>query len=197
MKLRVLLLLALIPQALMAQMVVSPISNVPVFRQNQSEIRNPWTGGINAAQISMIDADYDGNEDELFVFDKAGNRILIFSSEMEDGERVYNFRPELSQNFPNLKFWALARDYDCDGKRDIFTYSSLGGAFAVYRNTGTAETGISFELVNESVQSYYPFNSTQFTTNIYVSSQDVPAIFDFDGDGDLDILTFGVNGTMV
>ena len=181
----------------MAQMVVSPISNVPVFRQNQSEIRNPWTGGINAAQISMIDADYDGNEDELFVFDKAGNRILIFSSEMEDGERVYNFRPELSQNFPNLKFWALARDYDCDGKRDIFTYSSLGGAFAVYRNTGTAETGISFELVNESVQSYYAFNSTQFTTNIYVSSQDVPAIFDFDGDGDLDILTFGVNGTMV
>ena len=197
MNFRLLLLLALIPQAFFAQMVVSPFSNIPVYRQNLSQIRNPWTGGINAAQISLIDTDYDGNENDIFLFDKAGNRILIFTGEMEGGERVYNFRPELSQNFPNLKFWALMRDYDCDGKRDIFTYSPLGGSFAVYRNTGTAETGISFELVNETVQSYYAFNTTQFTTNIYVSSQDVPAIFDFDGDGDLDILTFSVNGTMV
>lgn len=197
MKICVLLLITLIPQVIYAQMVVTPISDVPVFRQNQSEIRNPWTGGMNAAQISKFDADYDEIEDELFIFDKVGNRILIFSNEIVDGEIVYNYRPELSRNFPNLKFWALLRDYDCDGQRDIFTYSPVGGSFAVYRNTGSAETGISFEPVNESVQSYYAFNATQFTTNIYVSSQDIPAIFDFDGDGDLDILTFGVNGTMV
>ncbi len=197
MNFRLLLLLTLIPQAFYAQMVVSPSSDIPVFMQNQSQIRNPWTGGMNAAQISMIDADYDGNENDIFLFDKTGNRVLIFTGEMEGGERMYNFRPELSRNFPALKSWALMRDYDCDGKRDIFTYSTLGGAFAVYRNTGTAETGISFELVNQSVQSYYAFNTTQFGTNIYVSSQDVPAIFDFDGDGDLDILNFSVNGTMV
>lgn len=197
MNFRLLLLLALIPQVFYAQMVVSPFSDIPVFRQNQSQIRTPWTGGINAAQISMIDADYDGNENDIFIFDKAGNRVLIFTGEMDGGQRVYNFRPELSLNFPDLKAWALMRDYDCDGRRDIFTYSPLGGSFAVYRNTGTPETGISFELVNESVQSYYAFNATQFSTNIYVSSQDIPAVFDFDGDGDLDILTFGVNGTMV
>lgn len=180
-----------------AQMVVTPIIDIPVYRQNQSEIRSPWTGGINAAQISMFDSDYDGNETDIFVFDKAGNRILIFTGEMENGEIAYTYKPELAKNFPKLKAWALLRDYDCDGKKDIFTYSPAGGSFAVYRNTGSAETGISFELVTESILTYYHFLSNQFQTNIYVSSQDMPAIFDFDGDGDLDILTFNVNGTMV
>src|SRR5690606_19456065 len=183
--------------ALTGQMVVTPYSDIPVFRQNQSEIRNPWTGGINAAQISLFDANYDGSSNDIFLFDKAGNRILIFTGEMEGGERVYNFRPELSRNFPSLKSWALMRDFDCDGKQDIFTYSRIGGAFAAYRNTGSAGSEIGFEIVNPSIQSYYAFNTTQFSTNIYVSSQDIPAIFDFEGDGDLDILTFSVSGTMV
>lgn len=178
-------------------MVVTPIVDIPVYRQNQSEMRSPWTGGINAAQVSMFDSDYDGNETDIFVFDKAGNRILVFKGEMENGELAYTYKPELAKNFPKLKAWALLRDFDCDGKKDIFTYSPAGGSFAVYRNTGSAETGISFELETESILTYYNFASNQFDTNIYVSSQDMPAIFDFDGDGDLDILTFNVNGTMV
>ena len=194
---RILFLLLLLPFVGHAQMVVTPLVNIPVYRQNQSEIRNPWTGGINAAQVSMFDSNYDGNETDIFIFDKAGNRILIFTGEMENGELAYTHRPELTKKFPKLKAWALLRDYDCDGKKDIFTYSPLGGSFAVYRNTGSAETGISFELVTESILTYYNFLSNQFHTNIYVSSQDMPAIFDFDGDGDLDILTFNVNGTMV
>lgn len=198
MNFRILLPLLFFPFVVHAQMVVTPIVDVPVYRQNQSEIRSPWTGGINAAQISMFDSNYDGNETDIFLFDKAGNRILIFTGEMENGELAYTYRPELAKKFPNLKAWALLRDFDCDGKRDIFTYSPSGGSFAVYRNTGSAETGISFELVTEAVLTYYNFSPTnQYETNIYVSSLDMPAIFDFDGDGDLDILTYNVNGTMV
>ena len=179
-------------------MIVTPIAEIPVYRQDQSEIRNPWTGGINAAQVSMFDSDYDGEETDIFIFDKAGNRILVFTGEMENGELAFTYQPELARKFPQLKAWALLRDYDCDGKKDIFTYSPAGGSFAVYRNTGSAETGISFELVTESVLTFYNFSPTnQFNINIYVSSQDLPAIFDFDGDGDLDILTFNVNGNMV
>ncbi len=177
-------------------MVVTNQVNLPVFRENQSEIINPWTGGINAAEISMFDADNDGEKNDIFLFDKAGDRILIFTGDVENGERIYHYRPELATSFPELQSWALMRDYDCDGKVDIFTYSPIGGAFAVYRNTSTP-AGISFELATESVLSLYEFNSSQFTSNIYVSSQDIPAIFDFDGDGDLDILTFGVSGSLV
>src|SRR5690554_259396 len=198
MSFRILFLFFFTPHIFYAQMITTPIVDIPVFNQNQSEIRNPWTGGINAAQASMFDSNYDGNETDIFIFDRAGNRILVFTGEMEDGELAYTYKPELSANFPELKAWALLRDYDCDGKKDIFTYSPAGGSFAVYRNTGSAETGISFELVTESVLTFYNFSPTnQFNINIYVSSQDLPAIFDFDGDGDLDILTFNVNGNMV
>lgn len=193
----ILFLFFLIPSFLMGQMVVTNQINLPVFRENQSEIINPWTGGINAAEISMFDADNDGENNDIFLFDKASDRILIFTGEAENGERVYHYRPELAANFPELHSWALMRDYDCDGKTDIFTYSPIGGAFAVYRNTSTP-TGISFELVTEAILSVYIFpNTTYPPINIYASSQDIPAIFDFDGDGDLDILTFQVGGSAV
>lgn len=190
------LLFFFIPALMSGQMVVTSQVDLPVFRENQSEIRSPWTGGINAAQISMFDADYDGENDDIFLFDKAGNRILIFTGETINGQRIYAYRPELESNFPHLRSWALMRDYDCDGKIDIFTYSPIGGAFAVYQNTSTA-SGLSFELVTESILSEYHFTTNQFITNIYVSSQDIPAIFDFEGDGDLDIMTFAVGGSLV
>lgn len=197
MALRILFLISFFPVVALAQMVVTPIADVPVFKQDHSEIRNPWTGGINAAQISMFDAEYVGDKKDIFLFDKAGNRILIFTGSTENGERIYTYRPELTSKFPNLKAWALLRDFDCDGYQDIFTYSPAGGSFAVYKNTGNQQTGLQFEPEIESILSQYEFTNNQFSTNIYVSSQDIPAVFDFDGDGDLDILTFNVNGTML
>ncbi len=190
-------LLLLLPVFAQAQFSVVQSNHIPVTRSNNSEIRNPWTGGINAAELSMFDADLDGDEDDIFIFDKSGDRILIFIGSMEGGERVYTHEPRLSANFPDLSSWALLRDFDCDGRRDIFTYSPLGGAVAVYRNTSTEINGISFELETESLLSYYEFTGSQFTTNIYVSSQDIPAIFDFEGDGDLDFLIFSVGGGFV
>lgn len=190
------LLFLFIPVYLSAQMVVTNQVDVPVFRENLSEIRNPWTGGLNAVQISMFDADGDGEEDDIFVFDKAGYRIMVFTGEMDGSERVFNFRPELASQFPPLKSWALLRDFNCDGKRDIFTYSPLGGSFAVYRNTSSGPYP-SFTLETNAIMSEFTFSTIQDTTNIYVSSQDLPAIFDFDDDGDLDILTFGVSGSLV
>ena len=177
-------------------MVVSQRNDIPVKRANQSDLINPWTGGINAAQISMWDYDLDGEEDDLFIFDKAGDRVLVYKGEIVDGERQYQFVPGAASIFPNLRDWALLRDYDCDGHRDIFTYSPVGGAFAVYRNTaGSGSVG--FQLVTNAILSNYTYDATSFLTNIYVSSQDLPAIFDFDDDGDMDILTFSVGGSRV
>jgi hypothetical protein len=194
---KLLAILFFCPLLVNAQFQVVPSNELPVFRENGSVIANPWTGGINAAQLSMMDADMDGNEDDIFIFDKAGGRILIFIGRMEGGERVYEYNPRLAQYFPHITDWALLRDFDCDGKRDIFTYSSIGGAVAVYHNTSTVESGLSFELHDESISSYYDFGTSDFTTNVYVSSQDIPAIFDFEGDGDLDFLVFSVGGSSV
>ncbi len=89
----------------------------------------------------------------------------------------------------------LLRDYDCDGKEDIFSYSLAG--FAVYRNTST-DQGLSFSLLTGRVECDYVFSDgTSQVTNLFVSSDDLPGLADIDGDGDLDVLTFSQLGSYV
>ncbi len=176
-------------------MAVSPTNNIPVYDNSGALLPNAWCGGINAAHISMFDADLDGEQDDLFIFDKAGDRTLVFEGVWNGSEKEYHYMTAESNQFPNLLNFALLRDYDCDGKKDIFTYSSLGGGIAVYKNVSTANQ-LAFEPTVGLLSSWYPFQ-TGFSNNIFVSSQDVPAIFDFEGDGDLDILSFGVAGSKV
>jgi hypothetical protein len=178
-----------------AQFVVSPSNSIPVNHGNGIQMRNPWTGGVNAVHISTYDINSEGNDDDLFVFDKAGNRILVFEAFTENDVRKFNYQPTLASGFPNAREWALLRDFDCDGLKDFFTYSTLGGSFSAYRNISAGGSPSQFELETDMILSFYQFSSSSFTTNIYVSTQDVPAIVDFDGDGDLDILTFSVGGT--
>jgi len=178
-----------------AQMAVYPSNEIPVFDESGIGLINAWCGGINAAHISMFDADLDGEQDDLFIFDKAGDRTLAFEGVWNDGQKEYHYLPNISNQFPDLLNFALLRDFDCDGKKDIFTYSTQGGGIGVYRNVSTSNE-LSFELVTSLLSTWYPFG-VGFSNNIFVSSQDVPAIFDFEGDGDLDILSFGVSGSTV
>ncbi len=189
------LLILLYSTTVCAQFEVSPSNSIPVNFGNGTAMRNPWTGGVNAVHISQFDLESTGANDDLFVFDKAGNRVLIFDAIQEDGVRKYNFKPLVFNNFPAARDWALLRDFDCDGKMDFFTYSLLGGSFSAYRNTSNPGGPLQFVPETDMILSLYEFSTNTFTTNIYVSTQDVPAIVDFDGDGDLDILAFSVGGT--
>ncbi len=149
---------------------------------NLFELAN--AGGINSGQFSNIDLNLDGIMD-LIVFDRAGNKINPFIN--NNGN--YNYAPEYRANFPNIHDWVLLADYNCDGKNDIYTYSS--GGMAIYENTSTTE--LSFTLVTPLVLSS---NGTS-SLNIYISPVDIPAIADIDYDGDLDILTFSILGGFV
>ena len=194
-KLNLLLIILFSAHLGMAQMVVFPSNDIPVYNESGTLLLNPWCGGINAANISTFDADFDGEQDDLFVFDKAGDRTLVFEGVWNEGQKEYHYMPEESNQFPQLLNFGLLRDFNCDGKKDIFTYSALGGGFAVYENTSSS-SNLSFELVVPLLNSWYPF-AGGYSTNIFVSSEDVPAVFDFEGDGDMDILTFGVSGSTV
>lgn len=183
--------------ALKAQFYVERTNEVPTFRQSGSEYQNPWAGGLNAPEPSKFDADYDGEEDDLFIFDKAGNRTLVFIGSNTGQQVSYALDPDRSDDFPDMRNFALLRDFNCDGKRDLFTYSPLGGAMSVWENTGSTATGIIWEQVSEALLSFYEFNSNSYTTNIYTSPLDIPAIFDYEGDGDLDIMSFNVGGSFI
>lgn len=181
-----------------AQLFFEQSTDIPVFSGDGTPLRSAWAGGLNAVQLSMLDADLDGNEDDIFIFDRSGNRVLIFIGEEENGLRTYRYAPEYAEAFPYMERWALLRDLNCDGQRDIFTYSPIGGGFASFVNTSDTEGELAFESDNEFIMSRFQFSPTNsFETNIYVSSLDIPAVTDFDGDGDLDIFTFSVTGVQL
>jgi len=152
--------------------------------ENGIAFSSAFSGGINAGQFSEIDLNLDGTMD-LIVFDKSGNKIIPFVN--ENGNYIYV--PKYRVNFPKAHDWMLLADYNCDGKNDIYTYSS--GGVAIYENTST--TNLSFSLVTSLVLSDYGSNNL----NIYISPVDIPAITDIDYDGDLDILTFSIIGGFI
>lgn len=151
----------------------------------------PWAGGIDYGQFSNIDLNFDGVMD-LFVFDRTCNKVMTFIQNGGVGETNFVYAPEYESLFPaDLHDWALLSDYDCDGKPDIFTYALGGGR--VFRNVGNATDGHSFELVEPLLVT----NIYGGDTYMYLSSPDIPGIVDVDGDGDKDILAFGVLGRAV
>ena len=164
--------------------------------QNNDTLLNPWTGGFNAAQISKIDLNNDQIED-LFVFDRSSNKVITFINE----NNQFIYAPEFEKYFPkNLSNWVLLRDYNNDGKKDIFSY--ISGGIGVWKNTSNFNE-ISFTpltFFQSSINSYvsyllsYQYNNDY---NIYVISSDIPSISDIDDDGDIDILNFGVQGSRI
>jgi hypothetical protein len=197
-RLRIALLSSFIIASLLseAQFVIEASNEVTVLREGGSVFLNPWTGGANAIQLSKFDADFDGEEDDIFLFDRSGNRTLVFLGEFIGEEMTYIYEPDYRTSFPNMRNFSLLRDFDCDGKRDIFTYSALGGAMTVFKNNGGIQ-GMNWQVESEAVLSFYDFGSTSYTTNIYTSSQDIPAIFDYEADGDLDVMSFNVGGSFI
>lgn len=186
-------LASLFVKPLMAQDYFERNTTVPVTSQTSNLYTYPWGGGFNHIQVSEIDLDLDGKND-LFIFDRAGNKITTFLNQGIPSTIAYTFAPEYRDSFPVLHDWVLFRDYNFDGKMDIFTYST--GGVAVYKNT--SQTALSFQLVTNLIYSdYLPDDTLPNTINLYISSTDIPAIDDIDGDGDLDVLTFSILGTYV
>lgn len=151
----------------------------------------PWAGGLDACQFGEIDLNQDGKND-LFVFDRRGNRKLCFLNTGTSGTIAYTYAPAYAALFPELEDWVVLADYDRDGKPDIFTYSPGWAGMKVYRNTSGSR--LSFTPVA------YPYlKSLQGSgyVNIISTNADYPAIVDIDNDGDLDILTFWALGSFI
>lgn len=164
---------------------------------NSNALKFPWAGGLNSCQFSTIDLNMDNVED-LFVFDRAGNKITTFINNGTSGTIDYTLAPQYRSHFVNqhdtrgtLHDWVLLRDYDMDGKKDIFTYSN--GATAVYRSTTSTADSLTFELKTSFLKSFYNPNYLA----LYISPVDMPTFIDVDNDGDLDVLTFHISGLQI
>ncbi len=148
-------------------------------------LSNPWVGGLTAPQWSAFDADLDG-DDDLFAFDRDGSRVLMFER-IPGGDLT--LRKDWTEGWPDMVDWCLLRDYNCDGKPDIFTSHQNG--IRVFTNTTQSGEGPSFNP--EPVTLFATFDligSNPSDLPVICLGMDLPAIMDHDDDGDLDIITF-------
>lgn len=142
---------------------------------------NAWAGGLNSPQISTIELNQDATED-LFIYDRANQKIYTFLA--DPLEKKYQYAPEYEKFFPSFDDagWVLLHDYNFDGKKDIFVGYNFG--VQAYLNISNAE--LAFQktynlLMTESSNIAFPYNLAIFST-------DIPAFYDIDNDGDLDVL---------
>ncbi|HSI90388.1 MAG TPA: VCBS repeat-containing protein, partial [Adhaeribacter sp.] len=160
--------------------------HVPV-RENGRNQKLAWAGGLQAAQLSPIDLNFDGTPD-LLAFDRFDNSVLPFLNSGQASDTAYTFAPEYAAFFPkDLQEWVLLYDYNCDGLADIFTAGRFDQV-RVYKNT-SAGGQLSFQLAKN------PLRATNGP--ISIPSSDIPAFADVDNDGDLDLVAFTTNSDFV
>ena len=161
--------------------------------QGTDTLRNAWMGGLNTPQFSTIDLNNDGQPD-LFAFDHESSRCYTFLSVVAPtatNGRRWQYAPQYETLFPSdLRQWALLRDYDCDGRADLFTFTS-GGDIRVFRNVLNGNRP-SFQLATNQIRFTGNFPGS---ANLTIGGYNLPAIQDVNGDGKLDIMTYDFSST--
>ncbi|GAB3690778.1 hypothetical protein GCM10027592_08290 [Spirosoma flavus] len=163
----------------------------PTVTVNGRTLLNPWAGGLNATQYSTMRLN-DDNRDDLVVFDRMTSKVSTFVAiDNPTGTgTAWRHAPEYEAAFPaKLSSWLLLVDYDQDGRKDLFTYRS--GVRLFHNDSQNGQ--VKFTLVADPIQTE-GFSGRQ---SLFVASTDIPAITDFDDDGDIDIITFDSGGNVV
>ena len=165
----------------------------PTVSVNNRTLLNPWVGGLNATQYSTIRLNND-TRDDLVVFDRTTNKISTFIAVANPTGTgiLWQYAPEYEMAFPaTIYSWLLLVDYDADGRKDIFTNGPTG--VSVFHNESQGGQVV-FKL---AVSPLITEGLSGFRFSLFVNSTDIPAITDYDDDGDIDIITFDADGNIL
>lgn len=189
-----------LPIYLFAQPVQFNLTNKASISMNGIDtLPYPYTGGLNAPQMFKIELDGDGIKD-LFVFDRYGNKVMTYL--FKGGKYVY--APMYESQFPPLFKWVVIKDYNCDGKEDIFTEVDYNAQPEPEKYISSNGIRVLKNVSVEPGKLLWKQDRNQLmdtglgvlpASNIAVSNSDFNAFEDIDNDGDIDILMmpFGKN----
>lgn len=172
---------------------ISAQNNILDFRQtrgmkvtiNGDTLQNPWAGGLTGAILSNIDLDLDGKLD-LVIYEKSSRMVLPF---VANASGMFVYAPEYSRHFPVASSWMIIKDYNCDGKRDIFY--NIGSKIHVLENTSNGSLAFT-----DPIGGAIPVQINAGTTSLYSSEGNLPALEDIDNDGDLDFFSYSSSGSV-
>ncbi|MEX2596286.1 MAG: FG-GAP and VCBS repeat-containing protein, partial [Salibacteraceae bacterium] len=156
--------------------------------QNNDTLAHPWVGGLNNPQFSSIDIDLDGHHD-IVAYERDGEVYRVFI--WEEG---VSYRSDFTSHkaLPKVRgSFALFRDYNEDGKQDLFSVGYNNQGINVHLNTSESE--VSFTQMTENLRFRHPGSGYLYS---YFPANDLPGIADFNGDGDLDIIVQGQTGVL-
>jgi hypothetical protein len=187
-----LLVCLLLPTGLSAQFAMVRDQSPVLLDSAGLSFYNPWAGGLNNAQFSAVDLNADALPD-LMVFEKAGNRWLPFTGQLEAGTLRFRYAPEWREAMPPASVLGLLTDYNSDGDADVLTY------------TGTALAAWTNQLQETGEWAFVPYgNGAALRTerdgveqDLRMTGGDIPGLADLDGDGDLDILVVDAAGAFI
>lgn len=180
------LFIFLFSHSLFAQFTYTIDQSIPVEVSGKT-LLNPWAGGLNAAQVNTMDLNADGQAD-LVIFDKTASKISTFLAL----NNTYRYAPEYEILFPSkISTFAVLRDYNCDGKKDLFTFGQIG--IFVFQNVTQPGKPLSWKKLSffnseTSLHSDVLLTKGFSMTNLLPGTNDLPNFIDLDGDGDLDVL---------
>jgi hypothetical protein len=185
------LILCFAAGSLHAQFSYSLDQTIPVL-DGDKVIPYPWNGGLNAAQYNTMDLNGDGNED-LVIYDRMARKVLTFLA--AEGRFIY--QPEYEIFFPpEITNWLLLRDFDNDGRKDIFTGNLFGAR--VFRNV-SSENHLQWEpyyfYAGNSKSEVLLTKGLSGKINLQMQFDDLPSVSDADGDGDIDIFCMDFSGS--
>jgi hypothetical protein len=165
-------------------------SSLKLIEMDSSNRNSMMHGGANSPMFSMLDVNNDSKKD-LFVFDRHSRKILVYLY-IKKGEYVHS--PEFETIFPKVSDWVLLKDYNQDGKPDLWTRNEYYNSVMLFRNvTKIGDKYCKFEHVSDAVRAYN-FSNLIDTSNIFCDRNNIPAIEDVDMDGDVDFITLQSTG---
>lgn len=185
-------ILILLPIYAFGQFTYAPDQSVAVQDENGNSLPLAWAGGLNSAQFNKMDLNGD-KVDDLVIFDRMADQVLTFVT----SNGAYQYAPEYVTVFPpQVTRFLLLRDFNCDGKKDVFTGHNFG--ITVFLNA-TGDDGVIrwdrfyFYTDNSKSESVVTQGFSQ-KINIQLQFDDLPAFADIDGDTDLDIMNVRFTG---
>lgn len=151
-------------------------TSVPLVRNSRS-LQLPWCGGFNMPQFAEIRLP-NKSSNTLLAYDRSSSHLTAYT--FTNGTWVYD--PATVAQVPLPNQWMRFGDWNGDGLPDLFTHSL------------TTERQTEVSIFSCTPQGAYVYTDSLYKLvgnrreRIVFNPADVPAIGDFDGDGDADIL---------